>query len=33
MTWRKGQVASLTWEDVDRAAGVLIARAEHVKNG
>jgi integrase len=31
--WRKGQIASLTWADVDREAGVIIARAEHVKNG
>jgi integrase len=31
--WRKGQIASLTWTDVDRAAGVIVARAEHVKNG
>src|SRR5262249_15671770 len=31
--WRKGQIASLTWADVDRAAGVIVARAEHVKNG
>jgi integrase len=31
--WRKGQLASLGWADVDRAAGVIIARAENVKNG
>ena len=31
--WRKGQIASLTWADVDRNAGVIVARAEHVKNG
>jgi len=31
--WRKGQIASLTWADVDREAGVIVARAEHVKNG
>src|SRR5262249_38025939 len=31
--WRKGQLASLTWADVDRNAGVIIARAENVKNG
>jgi integrase len=31
--WRKGQLASLTWADVDRDAGVVIARAKHVKNG
>src|SRR5215468_5204537 len=31
--WRKGQIASLTWADVDRNDGVIIARAENVKNG
>jgi integrase len=31
--WRKGQIASLTWADVDRNAGVIVARAENVKNG
>jgi integrase len=31
--WRKGQIASLTWADVDRVTGVIVARAEHVKNG
>ncbi len=31
--WRKGQIASLTWADVDRSAGVIVARAENVKNG
>jgi integrase len=31
--WRKGQVASLIWADVDRGAGVVVARPEHVKNG
>jgi len=31
--WRKGQIASLTWADVDRNTGVIVARAEHVKNG
>jgi integrase len=31
--WRKGQIASLTWADVDRNVGVIVARAEHVKNG
>jgi len=30
--WRKGQVASLTWGDCDRAGGVIIARRENVKN-
>jgi integrase len=29
----KGQIASLIWADVDRAAGILVVRAEHVKNG
>ena len=29
----RGQIASLTWADVDRNAGVIVARAEHVKNG
>ncbi len=31
--WRKGQIAKLTWADVDRNAGVIQARAENVKNG
>lgn len=31
--WRRGQIASLTWADVDRNAAVIVARAEHVKNG
>jgi integrase len=31
--WRRGQIASLTWADVDRDVGVIVARAEHVKNG
>jgi len=31
--WRKGQIASLTWADVDRNAGIIVACAEHVKNG
>jgi hypothetical protein len=26
--WRKGQVALLMWADVDRCAGVIIARAD-----
>jgi integrase len=30
--WRRGQVASLTWEDWKTAAGVIIARSENVKN-
>jgi integrase len=31
--WRKGLIGSLTWADVDRNASVIVARAEHVKNG
>ena len=31
--WRKGQLATLGWADVDRSAGVIVARAENVKNG
>jgi hypothetical protein len=31
--WRRGQIATLTWEDVDRSAGVIVARAQHVKSG
>jgi integrase len=31
--WRKGQLSKLTWADVDRGAGVIVARAENVKNG
>src|SRR5262249_20404062 len=31
--WRKGQIASLTWGDVDRDARTILARAENVKNG
>lgn len=30
--WRKGQIASLTWSDIDRSAGIVQARAENVKN-
>src|SRR5262245_35812530 len=30
--WRKGQTASLKWEHVDRAAGIVIAPGEIVKN-
>lgn len=31
--WRKGEIASLTWADVDRGAGIIHLRAEHAKNG
>jgi integrase len=31
--WRKGQIVSLTWADVDRGGGVVLARAENVKSG
>ena len=31
--WRKGEIQTLMWGDVDRAAGVVILRAEHSKNG
>ncbi len=31
--WRCGQAKSLTWSDVDRAAGVIQARGQNVKNG
>jgi integrase len=31
--WRKGEMVSLTWSDVDRAAGVIRLRAEAAKNG
>jgi integrase len=30
--WRKGQTSSLTWEHVDRNAGIVIAPGEIVKN-
>jgi integrase len=30
--WRKGQIAKLEWCDVDRSAGIIIARPENVKN-
>jgi integrase len=33
VAWRKAQITSLTWVDVDRAAHVIVARAENVKNG
>lgn len=31
--WRKGEVQRLTWPDVDRAAGRIMLRREHSKNG
>jgi integrase len=31
--WRKGEVQRLTWPDVDRAAGRIVLRREHSKNG
>ncbi len=31
--WRKGEIQTLTWADVDRGAGVVTLRAEHSKNG
>jgi integrase len=31
--WRKGEVRRLTWPDVDRAAGRIVLRREHSKNG
>jgi integrase len=31
--WRKGEVATLEWGDVDRAAGRVVLRPEHSKNG
>jgi integrase len=31
--WRKGEVASLAWSDVERAAQRIRLRAEHSKNG
>src|SRR5262245_39525445 len=30
-TWRKGQIASLTWADVDRNNGVIVARASMLR--
>ena len=30
--WRKGQLRKLEWRDVDRNAGMIVARAENVKN-
>src|SRR5207245_9158677 len=31
--WRRGEVATLRWSDVDRAGGVIRLRPEHSKNG
>jgi integrase len=31
--WRKGEIQTLAWSAVDRAAGVVTLRAEHSKNG
>lgn len=31
--WRKSEIASLTWADVDRGAAVIELRGEHSKNG
>lgn len=31
--WRKGEVSTLAWSDVDRAAGRITLRSEHSKNG
>ena len=31
--WRRGEIATLTWADVDREAHVIRLRAEHSKNG
>ena len=31
--WRKGQVQTLGWPDVDRGAGRIVLRREHSKNG
>jgi integrase len=31
--WRRGELATLTWADVDRAGGVIRLRPEHSKNG
>jgi integrase len=31
--WRKGEIATLDWGDVDRAAGLITLRREHSKNG
>jgi len=31
--WRRGEVATLTWADIDRATGVIRLRPENSKNG
>jgi integrase len=31
--WRRGELLTLTWADVDRAGGVIRLRPEHSKNG
>jgi integrase len=31
--WRKGEIATLEWGDVDRAASLITLRREHSKNG
>jgi integrase len=31
--WRRGELRTLAWADVDRAAGLVTLRAEHSKNG
>ena len=31
--WRKGEIASLSWSDVDRDGGAIRLRPEHSKNG
>lgn len=31
--WRKGEIASLRWEDVDMSGGIIRLRGEHSKNG
>jgi len=30
--WRRGEILSLTWADVDRDGGVVRLRPEHSKN-
>jgi integrase len=30
--WRKGEITTLTWADVDREAGRILLRSEHSKN-
>ena len=31
--WRKGELQTLAWSDVDRDGGTVTLRAEHSKNG